>query len=243
MQPSGVVGEDRLDIDTPENVAFGYDIAGLGSRFLAALIDTVIITLLQVLALVAVLAVARSIRPLFDFDDLAWLVGGYVLLSFVLLWGYYILFEAIWAGSTPGKRALKLRVIRRDGTPIGLTEAVVRNLTRIVDFLPAYYGLGVITIFADRQSRRLGDMAAGTLVVRERSTVSLDSLLPVEQTSATAPTTLSADDLLLVSEYLRRRNELANRANLARQIAERVAAHRGDPTPDDPDAYMQNLMS
>src|SRR5215510_11634669 len=98
------------------------------------------------------------------------------LASFVLFWGYYIFFEMLWNGQTPGKRWVGLRVIRTDGTPITLSESFIRNLTRLVDFLPAAYGIGIISMFLDKQSRRLGDLAAGTLVVHDRAPISIQSL-------------------------------------------------------------------
>ncbi|MEK7327557.1 MAG: RDD family protein, partial [Chloroflexota bacterium] len=100
---------------------------------------------------------------------IAWLVAIFGLISFAFFWGYYILFEMLWNGQSPGKRWVGLRVIRTDGTPITLTESIIRNLVRLVDFLPAYYGVGVVTMFINEQSRRLGDLAAGTLVVHDRA--------------------------------------------------------------------------
>jgi uncharacterized RDD family membrane protein YckC len=94
----------------------------------------------------------------------------------LVFWGYYILFETMWEGQSPGKRALGVRVLKTSGMPIGFLDAVIRNLVRIVDFLPFFYGVGVVTMFISPQSRRLGDLAAGTLVVRERVAITLDSL-------------------------------------------------------------------
>jgi hypothetical protein len=90
-----------------------------------------------------------------------------VLIFFVVFWGYFMLFETLWSGQTPGKRAGRLRVIRRDGQPVGASEVLIRNLVRIVDFLPGFYGIGLVVMFIDKEARRLGDMAAGTIVVRE----------------------------------------------------------------------------
>ena len=171
--------DDYLSIDTPENVAFGYKVAGIGSRFIAALVDTVIILALQVIVILALLLLARLLLgPNFDFDNpfFAWVLGLLGLVAFLFFWGYYILFEVAWNGQSIGKRWVGLRVIKTDGTPITLTESIVRNLVRLIDFLPAYYGVGVVTMFINAQARRLGDLAAGTLVVYDRETLTLDSL-------------------------------------------------------------------
>ena len=172
--------EDYLTVDTPENVAFGYEVAGIGSRFLAALVDTFIILFVQlIVGLTSVFLAWFVLRDLVGEDIAAlgpWLLGLFGLVGFALLWGYYIFFEMTWNGQSPGKRWAGLRVIRMDGTPLTLTESLVRNLVRLIDFLPAYYGVGVVTMFINSQSRRLGDLAAGTLVVRDRASVTLESL-------------------------------------------------------------------
>jgi len=111
-------------------------------------------------------------------------VAVYVLVTFAIFWGYYIVFEMAWNGQTPGKRWIGLRVIKVNGYPISLVDSTIRNLVRVVDFLPAYYGLGVIAMFANAQARRLGDFAAGTVVVKERKEVTLESLRPPAAVSA-----------------------------------------------------------
>src|SRR5258706_12013278 len=176
MNPS----DDTLRIDTPENVIFGYRVAGIGSRFLAALVDSLLIVVLEVVVNAAALLVGRFVFKFsFAGDDtagLAWLLGLFGLLSFAFLWAYYIFFEMLWNGQPPGKRWVGLRVLRLDGTPITLSESIIRNLVRLVDFLPAYYGVGVVAMFISSQSRRLGDLAAGTVVVHDRAAVTLESL-------------------------------------------------------------------
>ncbi len=88
--------------------------------------------------------------------------------SFLLNWGYFTLFEAFWGGRTPGKRVARIRVIQQSGRPIGLFESMARNFIRYVDQIPFFYAVGVIAMFSTRQHQRLGDLAAGTLVVRDR---------------------------------------------------------------------------
>ena len=167
--------EETLDIQTPENVAFGYQVAGIGSRFLASLLDTLIIIFLEFLVIVITLLSLRAFGQL-NATLASWAYAVLGIVGFLFFWGYYIFFEMLWNGQSPGKRWVGLRVIRTDGTPITLSESFIRNLTRLVDLLPAAYGVGIITMFIDKQSRRLGDLAAGTLVVHDRAPVSIQSI-------------------------------------------------------------------
>jgi len=155
----------------PETYAFAFVVV-----FIAALVDTAIIAGLQGVVMIFGGLVAGYFFILSEnapsVETLsAWIIGLFGLVSFVFLWGYYIFFEMIWNGQTPGKRLARLRVIRGDGGPIGLTESVIRNLIRLVDFLPLIYGLGVVVMFVDGKARRLGDLAAGTMVVIEQRSV------------------------------------------------------------------------
>ncbi|MBI5351122.1 MAG: RDD family protein [Chloroflexi bacterium] len=222
---------DVLKIDTPENVTFDYDIAGIGSRFLAALVDTALLLVLQVL-IIGTLILFITIFSDVDLVSMmsAWVFAALGLVSFIFLWGYYIFFEILWNGQSPGKRWVGLRVIRVDGTPITASEAVIRNLVRIIDLLPTAYGVGVVTMFANSNSRRVGDFAAGTIVVHERETKELGGLstvpagmlktwvsqsdipagFPVER--------LSQYELQIIEEFLLRRRELSNHLILAQHI-------------------------
>lgn len=228
--------DEFLNIDTPENVIFGYEVVGIGSRFLAALIDTTII---------AVLLVATNAILFYVFlrgqdggMSSGFIVALLSLVSFAFFWGYYIFFEMRWNGSSPGKRQVGIRVIRADGTPITLAESVIRNLVRLVDFLPGAYGLGLVTMFIDSKARRLGDLAANTLVVREQTAVSLESLNqtsapgnPVvsrapgaaEREAAKWPVEkLTEADIQLAESLLQRYNDLPNGFTLANQILNRL---------------------
>ncbi|MBN1977042.1 MAG: RDD family protein [Anaerolineae bacterium] len=226
----------HLSIDTPENVIFDYNVSGIGSRFLAALVDTLIIIILQIIVLLAaILAMTPSINlASWDSTVPAWVFAVLGLISFALLWGYYIFFEVLWNGQSPGKRWIGLRVIRTDGTPITFTESTIRNLVRLVDFLPAYYGIGVVTMFIDAQSRRLGDLAAGTLVVYDRPIVTLESLQakPKWSEKTQTPTTTDIDlpierltdrDIQMVEDFLDRQYEFAKSPNTRAAVAHRIA--------------------
>ncbi|MFO7679710.1 MAG: RDD family protein [Chloroflexota bacterium] len=224
--------EERLNIDTPENVIFGYEVVGIGSRFMAALVDTSLIVLLQIIVYVPMLLLFGE--QLFEGES-TWVVALFLLLSFIFLWGYYIFFEVLWIGQSPGKRWVGLRVICANGSPLTLTESIIRNLVRIVDFLPLAYGVGVVVMFIDGQSRRLGDIAASTLVIRDKETVTLSSLSQQNRTSdyvnpdgqivaevrAWPLHKLTPADVLLAENLLQRRTELANSQALAAQILQK----------------------
>jgi uncharacterized RDD family membrane protein YckC len=234
--------EETLDIQTPENVAFGYQVAGIGSRFLASLLDTIIVVLLQVAVLVVLALILDSFDGSAFGDQLsAWIYAIFGLIAAIFYWGYYIFFEMLWNGQSPGKRWVGLRVIRSDGTPITLSESLIRNLARLIDFLPAAYGVGVVTMFIDKQSRRLGDLAAGTLVVQDRAPISIQDL-SVKRTVHLRPWAkvsldgfpierLTDNDLSLIEDFLQRRDQLTHRDQLAVQILNTLHSRLGLPMP------------
>src|SRR3984957_14681816 len=159
---------DQLKIDTPEQIALELPLAGIGSRFLAISIDTLIQVALYVIAALIFffnIPVGSSI-----FLWLPHLIGPAmaIFLLFAIYWGYFAIFEILWKGQTPGKRYTGIRVIKESGQPINVFEAVGRNLMRAVDALPGVYGVGVVCMMCNQQSRRLGDFVAGTVVVHEK---------------------------------------------------------------------------
>ena len=159
--------DEQLTISTPEQVAFHYELAGIGTRFVAALIDYLII-MTALLLLTCAMSFLRIGAIGAGGEAGTYLVLAItVLIFFIIFWGYFVIFETLWSGQTPGKRLGRLRVIRRDGQPVHVGEVMIRNLVRIVDFLPGFYGIGLVVMFIDKEARRLGDMAAGTIVVRE----------------------------------------------------------------------------
>ncbi len=164
---------DQLSIATPELVAIEFPLAGLGSRFVAILLDyllqgvTVFLLILIFVVFfsgVATPAIGNAGSNLPE----KWGIAIAIAIPFLLEWGYFTLFEAFWRGQTPGKRIMRIRVIQQTGRPVSLFESMGRNLLRAVDWLPAMYLVGVISMFATRRQQRLGDLIAGTLVVHER---------------------------------------------------------------------------
>jgi uncharacterized RDD family membrane protein YckC len=164
---------DQLTIDTPEQVAIRFPIAGIGSRFLALLADTVVqliaYAILFFIFFLILTSAPRLAGMIVDRAGEKWLIAAIFLVVFLLRWGYYTVFEAFWNGQTPGKKLCKLRVIRDSGRQITFFESLTRNLIRAIDSLPGFYAIGIITMLCNRRSKRLGDFAAGTLVVHERA--------------------------------------------------------------------------
>jgi len=176
---------EEYTIATPENVAFRYEIAGIGSRSIGAIVDTAIIGLLLLALLFAIVLGSEYVPDWFGLPEVEWVenlfIALYFLLDFAIFWGYYLLFELLWNGQTPGKRIARTRVVRSDGMPAGFAESAVRNLVRIVDFLPSAYAVGLITMLFNSSTRRLGDFAAGTYVIHDQGEVTLASLLGQEE--------------------------------------------------------------
>lgn len=177
MTESFIETEETLIIETPERVPLHFALASIGNRFLAVAIDHFIQYLAIVLISLAVLSFAGLTSNLFDGEFLQempkWTIAILIIVVFALFAGYFVFFEWLWNGQTPGKRLMKLRVIREDGRPITLWEALARNLLRIFDAVPGFvlpiYSIGLITIFMNSRDQRIGDMFAGTVVVRERT--------------------------------------------------------------------------
>ncbi len=157
---------DHLSVETPEQININYQIAGIGSRFFAALLDTL---LLGLIVIIGAYVNENFIEELGDFFG-NWLgaIGGIVI--FAIFWGYFMVFELTTNGQSPGKLALGLRVIKEGGYPINFADSAIRNLMRIVDFLPFCYGAGLLVMLLNQNWQRLGDLAAGTLVVRTTQT-------------------------------------------------------------------------
>jgi uncharacterized RDD family membrane protein YckC len=165
-----ITTDETLIIETPERVPLHFALASIGNRFIACAIDHTI----QMAILIGLGVLFILISDVTDFGNRLtnapkWMIALLIILVFILMSGYFVFFEWIWNGQTPGKRWLKLRVIREDGRPISFFEAMVRNLLRTFDMMPSpFYSVGLISVFATERDQRVGDMVAGTVVVRER---------------------------------------------------------------------------
>ncbi len=162
---------DQLNIETPEQVDLHFPIAGIGSRFIAVLLDTVFQGIAYTLLILLIYLLTKNAAdPTVHNSKRAdeWITAAVILFHFLLYWGYYALFEAYWKGQTPGKRLMKLRVLKDSGRSITLFESMMRNLVRVIDMLPGWYLIGLISMLCNKQNKRLGDFVAGTIVVHER---------------------------------------------------------------------------
>lgn len=162
-------------IETPENIFLEYELAGLGSRFIAFWIDTLIQIILTFVLIWFLLMAAGFAGMLTGSQQMGQTMQTVlmVLALFFLYQGYYIFFEVRWKGQSPGKRLMKLRVIGDKGLPVTFYQATIRNIMRIIDMLPPVffmpsYGLGSLIIMISQQCKRAGDYAAGTIVIKEQ---------------------------------------------------------------------------
>ena len=228
--------DTRTEIETPENVMLVFDLAGPGSRMGAYLVDLLI---RLVAGWVLVFAVSLTV-PLFG----AGLPIGLMLIGWFLLeWGYGALFEGLWRGRTPGKKMFHLQVVKELGAPINFYDAAIRNLLRAADILPISYGVGLICMTATRRFQRIGDLVAGTVVVRasrhrfERDTSEFDGLDPIPPCESATRFHVSERTLDVIEQLLWRREQLPLRrveeiagvlaAPIARQLGYRLEHDTG----------------
>jgi uncharacterized RDD family membrane protein YckC len=214
---------NRVKLLTPESVELEFTLAGIGSRAFALVIDyhVLLVCLIlfwllwglladQLLNALSRLQINYSSAPI-------WLGAIALLASFLIFAGYFVCFEVLWQGQTPGKRFTKIRVIRDDGRPVGLSQASLRALLRPID---DFMFLGVFLIFFGRREKRLGDWVAGTLVVQEERPAIKTKLVISEagkQLSTQLPkmidlSQLLPDDFAVISEYLSRREVMESKA-------------------------------
>src|SRR5262245_20026864 len=229
-----------VDVETPEQVVFSYTIAGSGSRAAAALIDNSIIfggIFLIFLLVQFIIGPALSLDE--DVRALTRQAGGWayaiiLLIIFIVQWGYYVLFEALRDGQTPGKRWLHLRVVQDGGYSISFPASASRNIARILDFMPPpTYLVGLVTIAVSKSGKRAGDHLAGTIVVREAIApfaTEPTASAPPSQAQSALTAALSDDELAVLERFLDRLPTLdATRAQaLAVQLRARFRAQLDD---------------
>lgn len=246
---------DHIRIDTPESVDLALEPAGLGSRFFAALIDGLIqgaVIFLVVLAAIPVMAVTFAddfMASTAGIAVIAILVLGVSLLFFL----YKLLFEAFWNGQTIGKRVAGIRVVQANGLPVGFLQVVIRNLLRLIDFLPSYYLVGAVSILATRKKQRLGDLAAGTVVVRDRpagapvvpAKLSHDARTDLNRLREHV-LRLGEQDLTAARGYWERRWQMDGeaRARVSTQVAQGLALRMDwqEPLPPYPDDFIEEVL-
>lgn len=238
--------EDRLRIETPEGVDLEVTLAGLASRTGACFVDSLIISVALVVLLIAVTFMGVTAE-----EDLFLLILGIgSLASLVLLVGYYLLFESLNGGRTPGKAAFGIRVISVDGSPLGFGAVTIRNLVRLVDFLPGFYAVGLIAIVSSKRNQRLGDLAAGTVVIRDsKSAVAPAILVDGIDLTVLPPwdvSMVSEEEVGLVRRFAERRHTVqpANRAQLAAILAGPLRTKVAAPdAPGDDVEFLTRLLA
>jgi uncharacterized RDD family membrane protein YckC len=221
---AAITSDDTLVIETPERVPLHFALASIGNRFIACAIDHTIqiVTLILVGIFLMIISDASSLGSRL-MSAPKWVLAILVVAQAIIIDGYFAVFEWAWRGQTPGKRWLKLRVIREDGRPISFFEAMVRNLLRVVDFLiPPFYSIGLISVFATTRDQRVGDLVAGTVVVREREAEAPEfkevfaspvSDAALRRSATPVPFTADIDklteqEIIVVESFLRRRYDL-----------------------------------
>lgn len=223
----------NLDIRTPESISLRYELAGIGSRFLALAIDLLLQMVLLALIFWGLYWLsthdgARRAAAAATNDSVSTNIGIAIIIAivFIVLFGYFILFEAMWNGQTPGKKALGIRVVRDGGYPIDFTASLVRNLIRVGETIVGFYAISGIAAVLSPMNKRIGDLAAGTVVVREaKMAAPTDFLRQMREEPVYASTAyVNGDERALIKRFLDRRDVLSRqrRAELAAQIASRV---------------------
>jgi uncharacterized RDD family membrane protein YckC len=232
---------NRIHLKTPESVELEFILAGIGSRAFAAVIDYHVLWLTYLGFVTIANLVTDQLSTYLNQAGLdspalyQWFIAGFILLTFAWFTGYFALFETLWRGQTPGKRWTKIRVIRDDGRAIGVSQAVLRALLRPLD---DFLFLGFFFILLGKREKRLGDWAAGTVVIQEELPPIGSSFLPLSgQAQEVADhliaqaqlTRLSPDDFAIIREYLGRRKLMDPKAKnaasltLARQVKARLS--------------------
>ncbi|WP_226036895.1 RDD family protein [Aquibacillus saliphilus] len=190
------MNQNHVDIKTPEFVSLQFQVAGLGSRAAALIIDQIILTITSILVVVAMFFVEFGQLSMLYIPELSSLpIAITIILLFIINWGYFFIVEYFSGGRTIGKRFMGVRVIQDNGHSLTLLSSLIRNLLRIIDSLPSGYLLGIIMIFFHSKHKRLGDLVAGTIVIHERKEKKKNKSTAIEKEIAARG--LTKDDLVI----------------------------------------------
>lgn len=236
--------DDRATVVTPEGVRIDAVLAGLGSRFGAALIDALIQGAVLIAALIIIPLALNGVGAAEALATLS-------VVTLVILIGYHIAFETLRQGRSPGKSTFGLRVVRRGGGRVTFWPSTLRNIMRLVDFLPSFYLVGLVAVFFSPRNQRLGDMAADTFVVREPRVGAPWELEPAGRTDLSVDlsgwevSAVTAEELAAVRAFLDRRRSLAPepRGRLAWEFAARLRPKVGGAGPElHPEEFLEHLV-
>jgi len=251
--------EKEVMVEGAENVAISFKLAGLGSRIMAGILDY-LIQLIPVMFLTFMVFIiasygATSGRDMFSVSSLYIISALIMVLSFLIYWGYFIIFELIWQGQTPGKKVMKIKVIRDDGRPLNFMSSFLRNILRVLDMLPFYYLAGLVSAFFHYREKRLGDLVGGTIVVKTPDVFPGRVLFKKYTRSPEVQKEfpglekqlyhLDAKETELLRDYLRRRYEMEiwPRKRFSRELAEHFAARLGYPVPRNSENFLEELYA
>jgi uncharacterized RDD family membrane protein YckC len=252
------MNEDHLDIKTPEFVSIQFQIAGLGSRSAAFIIDQCLLMAVNILSIVVLFFVMDGMSSMtFFMMGNTMPIAVTILVLFIVNWGYFFVFEFFSGGRTLGKKLVGIRVIQENGHSITLLSSFIRNFIRIIDSLPTAYFLGIIMIFFHTKHKRLGDIVAGTMVVHERRSKRNKKHSPLEEEIYNRG--LSKDDLTidewtlkslgtkewkLISTYASRFSQIPveERTQFTEQIAQVLLPKIGLETAGKKTYYLENTL-
>ena len=226
---------NRFTLHTPESVELEFTLAGIGNRAYALVIDYIFLGLILIVFLVGALifnsVLVKTIANLVGSTNglELWSIAVQVLIGFFIYVGYFVFFETVWSGQTPGKRYVKIRVIRDDGRPVRLQQSTLRALLRPFDEL---FFIGVFLIVFNQREKRLGDLVAGTLVIQEEQTVKAAAFKVSTSAKSLAKKLLTdadisrllPEDFTVIREYLQRREAMIPNArnDVSKQLATQV---------------------
>ena len=220
----------QVSLETPESVELEFKLAGIGNRIYALVIDYIVLGLILIVILIAWIILLLLLEDFLNFSDRVylWLRAIQVLIIFTIYVGYFIFFEVVWQGQTPGKRRVKIRVIGDHGRQISLQQSTLRALLRPVDDM---FFLGFFLIIVTKKEKRFGDWLAGTIVVQEEQMINSEtealSLSPQAESLANILvkeaqiSRLIPEDFALIKRYLQRRNEMIPQAKI--EVSSRLA--------------------
>ncbi|MDF5736958.1 MULTISPECIES: RDD family protein [unclassified Nostoc] len=223
---------NRITFQTPESVELEFILAGIGNRALALLIDYTVLVVTLFVFFLAWTVFSTQLFNFFDAQNLGiWLIAIFFIIAFAIYISYFVFFETLWFGQTPGKRVAKIRVVRDDGRLIGLQQATLRALLRPFD---ETLFIGAFLIMLGSREKRLGDLAAGTIVIQAQTPTASATLTISEQAKVLHEqliqiadlSLLLPDDFAVIRDYLQRRGamSLKARASLSLKLAEQVVA-------------------
>jgi uncharacterized RDD family membrane protein YckC len=224
---------NRIKFRTPESVELEFTLAGIGNRAWALLIDYLVLTAIMTVFIAVWVTVSVQLeylwKGIFGKQVSLWLIAIAFITSFAIYSGYFVFFETLWQGQTPGKRFAKIRVVRDDGRPVGLQQTTLRALLRPID---EFFYLGALFIIFNNREKRIGDLAAGTIVIQVQRPLASTTLTISEEAKpiyehllqVTDLSSLLPDDFAVIREYLLRRGVMSTKArmNLALELTKQV---------------------